>query len=369
MRKSILNISCKQLGSEYYPAFDFLRIVLASVVALNHSGALIWNLSGDFSVQVFFAMSGWLIGGILLRSSPSDLPRFYFNRAARIWIPYFVAIALLMLASILSELITAKWVEIFFYDVTFTYNFFGVPQLAQFKNAMPSQGTGNLFWSICAEEQFYLFAPFLITIPALIGRSVWFWCVFTAMVFVSPYSVYFAAISLGVLAAAARIKLGDWQSKKSAIFTLAVVALVSFLAIYFEFVPYLIGAPLSAVSIVLLFAQAGSPTRISLFLGGISYPMYLNHWIGAIIARGIFSSFGPPVTFYSEIAAVGFAFVVASMLFLGIDRIVKSKRDHFFTASRGKTVAVSGFSLLAIGVVGGLILMFRSGYPPAIILR
>ena len=299
-------------------------------------------------------MSGWLIGGILLRSSPSNLPRFYFNRAARIWIPYFFAIVLLMLASILKEPITAKWVEIFFYDATFTYNFFGPPQLAQFKDAMPLQGTGNHFWSICAEEQFYLFAPFLITIPVAIGRSVWFWCIIVGIVFVSPYSDYFAAISLGVLAAVVRVKLGDWHSEKIAILTLVAFALVTFLATYFEFVPYKIGAPFSAVSIVLLFARAGSPTRLSLFLGGVSYPMYLNHWIGIFIAHAIFGKFGLRTTIYSEIAAVGFAFVIAAMLFLGIDRVVKSKRDYFFTETRGKTVAISGFALLAIGYVGGI---------------
>jgi hypothetical protein len=54
---------------KHYPAFDYLRIVLAIVVAVGHSGLIVWEPAGNYSVQVFFALSGWLIGGILLRSA------------------------------------------------------------------------------------------------------------------------------------------------------------------------------------------------------------------------------------------------------------------------------------------------------------
>jgi peptidoglycan/LPS O-acetylase OafA/YrhL len=46
-----------------------------------------WDTAANLAVQIFFALSGWLIGGILLRTDVQDLPRFYFNRATRIWIP------------------------------------------------------------------------------------------------------------------------------------------------------------------------------------------------------------------------------------------------------------------------------------------
>jgi len=151
----------KTVDHAYYPAFDYLRFVLAMTVVFSHSGLIAWDGAGGFAVQVFFALSGWLIGGILLRSKPTDLPQFYFNRAARIWIPYYIGIFLLMAASLLKDQVTQKWIEIFSYDLTFVYNLFGPPQLAEFKDAMPLQGTGNHFWSICAEEQFYLVAPLI----------------------------------------------------------------------------------------------------------------------------------------------------------------------------------------------------------------
>ena len=65
-------------GIRYYPAFDYLRIVLATAVTVDHA-RLFPFLShlGGFSVQIFFALSGWLIGGILVRNTSADLVRLF----------------------------------------------------------------------------------------------------------------------------------------------------------------------------------------------------------------------------------------------------------------------------------------------------
>jgi peptidoglycan/LPS O-acetylase OafA/YrhL len=72
---------------------------------------------------VFFALSGFLIGGILLNSDAKDVPRFYFNRSTRIWIPYAIAIALLLTVTLLKQgwPDTKMW-EFFTYKATFVYN-------------------------------------------------------------------------------------------------------------------------------------------------------------------------------------------------------------------------------------------------------
>src|SRR4051794_30350860 len=54
----------------YYPWFDWLRLVCASIVVLQHNDAFPWPRAGSFAVVVFFALSGWLIGGILLDREP-----------------------------------------------------------------------------------------------------------------------------------------------------------------------------------------------------------------------------------------------------------------------------------------------------------
>jgi peptidoglycan/LPS O-acetylase OafA/YrhL len=64
----------------YYPYFDYLRIILSVVVMLGHDKVIHIPNSGNLSVQVFFALSGWLIGGILLNLKTSVLPTTYSGR-------------------------------------------------------------------------------------------------------------------------------------------------------------------------------------------------------------------------------------------------------------------------------------------------
>jgi peptidoglycan/LPS O-acetylase OafA/YrhL len=342
---------------KYYPAFDYLRLLLAVTVAASHGGFMSWSESGGYAVQVFFALSGWLIGGILLRSKPKDLPRFYFNRAVRIWIPYFVAIILLMAASLLKEKITAKWLEIFFYDSTFAYNFFGPPQLALHRNAMPLMATGNHFWSICSEEQFYLLAPFLITmLPRRLGNRAWFWSLLSLVALACPYWGFFASISLGVLMSVSRATLGDWQTMPRARWLLGLFATSSFIATFMNLVAYRVAAPISAISIVLFLAQPGGPSSVASFVGGISFPMYLNAWIGGFAANSVFGKFGQRGTWFCRFSGIVFALLVASILYLLIDRTIRKARESYFSEFRGKVLASVGFGLVIIGITGGLLI-------------
>lgn len=344
-------------NAPYYPSFDYLRFTLATIVAIGHSGIPVWVHSGDLSVQIFFALSGWLIGGILLRSTLSELPRFYYNRAARIWIPYAVAIALLLTASLLKEPITAKWLETVFYYVTFVYNYFGPPQLTEFAADMPLDGTGNHFWSICAEEQFYLIAPFLVlATPNGMGRSIWFWALIAIATNASPFWNYFGSISLGVLAAVAKVHIGAWHHAAMAKFSLAAISVFIFALTYLDQLDYRLGAPTIAICIVLLLAKTGKHSPIAQFVGGMSYPMYLNHWIGVFIANAAFGKFGLKVSLICQISGILISLAVAAALYVIIDRFVRHNRDRFFTAARGKCAAFIGFGLVLLGLTGGIVL-------------
>lgn len=337
----------------YYPAFDYLRIVLATAVAAGHVGLLTWEQSGNFSVQIFFALSGWLIGGILLRSTPANLPRFYFNRSARIWVPYLVAVAVLVAVSATRDVITPKWIEFVTYDVTFVYNLFGPPQLAAFLNSMPLQGTGNHFWSICSEEQFYLIAPLVITaLP--IGRSILCWLIIFVALMLTPLWGYFASIALGVVAVLIKDKYGSWHQDRMFILALSALAAIAFILIYFDTIPYHIGAPIAAISTVLALAQPGPQSKVAEFLGGVSYPMYLNHWIGAFAANAIFAKLGMRGSLAADLASLLIAFLVAAVLYVTIDRNIRVYRDRVFTPARGKLLAAIGYALVSVGLIFGL---------------
>lgn len=343
-------------GSElkYYPAFDYLRIVLALSVAAGHAGIHGWEQSGNSAVQVFFAMSGWLIGAILLNSSLKDLARFYFNRAARIWIPYFLTILLLIVVSLVKEPLTRKWVEIF-YDLTFTYNFFGPPQPAEFMHQMPLDGTGQHLWSIRAEEQLYLVAPLLLVLGGTAGRSISLWLPIAAGLLASRYSPYFGAISLGVLCAISRLHSGDWQSGRIAPAVVLVLAVATFALTVSAWLPYEVGAPFTAIFTLLTCAQYGASTPLEQWVGGVSYPLYLNHWTGIFIANALLGRIGLRGTIADSIVAIIFAVAIAALLYALVDRRVMARRPRYFTEQRGRLLAALGFTLIAIGFAGAYI--------------
>lgn len=120
------------------------------------------SLQGSHGVTLFFVISGFLIGGILIdnRDSPNYLRTFYIRRVFRIFPLYYgliVAYYILshananQLISFPPELLgfsfSSKWYLIFAQNIPIVMNgSFGAPALA------PT-------WSLAVEEQFYLLAP------------------------------------------------------------------------------------------------------------------------------------------------------------------------------------------------------------------
>jgi peptidoglycan/LPS O-acetylase OafA/YrhL len=158
------------------PALDGLRGIAILLVLLRHglfgmeSSSLLVNrllTVGQLSwsgVDLFFVLSGFLIGGILLdaRDSPRYYSTFYARRAYRI-LPLYFGITILFLLHHIpirvlsrafgdSSPLSIPWASY----LTFTQSFFmvhlgwyGPPAMA-------------VTWSLAVEEQFYLATPFLI---------------------------------------------------------------------------------------------------------------------------------------------------------------------------------------------------------------
>jgi len=337
-----------------YPIFDWLRFVLASVVALGHANLIAHSeITGNLAVQVFFSLSGWLIGGILLNSHLKQLPRFFFNRATRIWLPYFVAVAAVYALSAIREPVTARWLEFLFYDVTFTHNWFTLrPDATLALSEMPLKGTGNGFWSISVEEQFYLVAPLIIS-TIKYGRSPVLWSLI-AIAFWYSQLLDFASISLGVLAATVHQSHGDIHLRRWSVAALIGIALVSLVIL--ATVSYPLGAPFFAISIVLLCARPGSRNSIGTFAGAISFPMYLNHWMAGFVIHGISKRtewLAHPVT---GILSYIFGIAVGALTYSMIDRIVMAHRNEFYSPMLGKTLAAAAYGLVLLGVIGGLVM-------------
>ena len=328
------NKRSQEIQATYFPYFDWLRFVLACVVMLGHFGLFsIWLNAGSFAVEVFFALSGWLIGGILLDLERTDLPRFYFNRAVRIWAPYYLALAFLVTASLLRAPITPKWLEFVAYKATFVWNLFGTQQLAVFHDQMPLKGTGNHFWSVNAEEQFYLLAPVLLVLAARrLGRQPLTWAVLACAALASQL---YGAIVLGVLAAIWHRRDPDFHLRPPVRLALALLLVCSALLLFNDRT-YAYAAPLCALPIVLLLAVPGAKTRLGQWAGGLSYQLYLNHWIGIFVATAVLIPFGMRDSVVKPLLGVCISIGLAAVLYGWIDQPLLAKRGRFYTLDRGR---------------------------------
>jgi peptidoglycan/LPS O-acetylase OafA/YrhL len=136
---------------------DMLRVLAIFLVFVFHlpkvENHLIfgpWVRFGWMGVDLFFVISGYLIGGQILRSLQSSrfsFLWFYANRLLRTLPVYLIVLISYVFISDFREVDELPPILKF---STFTQNF-GLSESA-FSHA----------WSLCIEEQFYLFCPLVV---------------------------------------------------------------------------------------------------------------------------------------------------------------------------------------------------------------
>ncbi|HXS19725.1 MAG TPA: acyltransferase [Steroidobacteraceae bacterium] len=335
-----------------YAAFDLLRFTLAFAVLLSHTGILTWQQAGNLAVQVFFALSGWLIGSILCRTGRGELSRFYFNRATRIWIPYFVTVCILYAVSFAhQQSLSSRWHEFLIYDLTFTHNWFSLlPNAHIALSQMPLDGTGNHFWSIAVEEQFYLCAPLLMTLLPF-GRSIYLWIAVAVTAIAT--GGWYGSVALGVLCAVIAQTFPGWHLSKAGRAALVVIVAASSLTMGMRGTDYVYGAPFFAAAVVLLCALPMRRTRATQWFGGVSYPLYLNAWIGIFAFHAIGKRYAIPEGWYYQTMLVLTAVVAAAVFYQLIDRNIMANRSRFYSRRLGWTLGALAYTLAATGILYG----------------
>ena len=153
-------------SSHYQPQFDGLRALAVLTVMVDHFSADVpnfplpdWIHLGATGVRLFLVLSGYFITASLRRmrdqigvgglSTSKAIGAFYWRRLLRIAPAYlvFVTIALLLNLGTIRE----HWPWVFSGTVNW---------LIAWKNQWPL--ALSHLWSICVQEQFYLFWPLLI---------------------------------------------------------------------------------------------------------------------------------------------------------------------------------------------------------------
>lgn len=145
------------LGTRKFASLDGLRCFSILAVIWHHATGI---GKGFLGVEVFFAISGFLITTLLLRERRAtgsiSLPRFYARRSLRIF-PLYYAVLLIYIVLVFATQRHTDAGQEFFHNLrffaTYTSNWF-VPL---------DYGRVIFFfsWSLATEEQFYLIVPSL----------------------------------------------------------------------------------------------------------------------------------------------------------------------------------------------------------------
>ena len=303
------------INPEYRADVQGLRAIAVIGVILFHANRNF--LSGGFvGVDVFLVISGFLIGGIVLRKKSEgrfSFFDFYLDRLRRIVPAYLVMLAAVTFISAL--LLTPKDFKLYWASAKSALFFASNTYFAGFGSYFaPSVHELPLLhtWSLAIEMQFYLVLPlFLVLLPekyikpmiallilVLIGFGV------SLMEAGEKKVAYFSLLVrtpeflVGVfMAAMARSKA--WNDRLNSLghgkdgLSLLGLALIlySFIAIdeMSQFPGLLIAYPCVGAALVI----AGRGGRVSLFLssapmvwiGGLSYSLYLWHWPVFAIVR------------------------------------------------------------------------------------
>lgn len=298
----------------YQPQFDGLRALAVITVMVDHFSADVpnfplpdWIHLGATGVRLFLVLSGYFITASLRRardrmdvahlSFGQTIRAFYWRRYLRIAPAYFLFASIALILGLGG--IRHNWPWVF----TGTVNW-----LIASANQWPM--TISHLWSVCVQEQFYLFWPLLILLlprrwmlaaiisVALVGIAFRVGCVMFSVPVISRWVLPFG--SLDSLAAGAA--LGWCGSRLNATRGGWVLALICFSMLSLAAVlrisdpsqlKSVLVEPLEAGAFVILVARTaagfdGLAARfLSLpglvFAGRISYGLYIYHALVAII--------------------------------------------------------------------------------------
>ena len=376
----------------YRPDVDGLRALAVSVVVLFHlvPGTL---PGGYLGVDIFFVISGYLISGMILadlRRGRFSLLDFYLRRVRRI----LPALLTMLLGVSLLALLILMPDEMAQFASNVTAGALFVPNLvlareAGYFDAAAAANPLLHLWSLGVEEQFYLLWPaaLMLLVPRVSLRAV----VFTMIAIVvvsfalqlalapgSPNAAFYLPITrfwqlmAGALLAAAEIRRAAagaavpvrpaWRGHALSFAGLALIAGAILLA---RGRPA--GAPGLAVAATLgaaLFIAAGRDAlpnrrlfawRPVVYVGLISYPLYLWHW--------------PPLSFlhimeldrgasgaWLQLGAAAFAVLAAMATYHFIELPLRGRKDL-------RKLGVRLVSLLGTAAVAGIVVAGTGGLP------
>ena len=368
----------------YRPEIDGLRSLAILPVLLFHSG--VPGFYGGFvGVDIFFVISGFLITGIIvdeLAAGRFSILDFYERRARRI-LPALTFFSLLTLL--------AAWLYFlpqFFEDfsrslvavATFTSNLYFWKYSGYFEHSAHLRPLLHT-WSLAVEEQFYIFVPIVMWALYRYAKRFLFWGLAIGAVLSLALSVYVTSraptanffllptraweLLLGSLLAVASVR--KVPSGLNSVLSFAGVAAIAVAVFgYSDATPFPgLAALLPCMGAVLIILTGRSTpvgavlsARPIVFIGKISYSLYLAHWPVAVFIRYV-TLREPTMLHAVVIIFVSFALAIFSWKF-----VESPFRRRRAAATRSRLVVLSGAAatlvvLAAVGTAG----IWSGGFP------
>lgn len=376
---------------KYRADIDGLRAIAVLSVVLFHL-AVPGFQGGYVGVDVFFVISGYLITTIIKHKYESHeflLSDFYFRRIRRLIPPL---IATVMATSIVAAMIMTP------YDLA-DYSRSAVAALFSLSNVVFYFESGYWdtaselkpllhTWSLGVEEQFYLFWPALIvgllslrryvtlgvslTLITVLGAAlcVWYTTVDqSAAFYLLPFRVF--QFSLGALLIPLSVALQGSAEKqmRGAVWVGLLLILVSVVAFDAEthFPGWAVLLPTIGAGLVLLSGtgsgESNSVVRalmenpFSVWVGRVSYSMYLVHWPVIALFR---YHFGLELTLKDQFVLAAATLLMTCMLHYGVERRFYQRASGEATGSR--SISSARFMLRTFVAAGFVALLAASAW-------
>lgn len=343
-----------ELHPLYRPDIDGLRAVAVLLVVICH--AFPRAIPGGFiGVDIFFVISGYLISSIIfssLEDGKFSIAGFYIRRIRRI----FPALLIVMGCSL-----AFGWATFFADEYTqlakhvaggaaFVSNFLFYHESGYFDNTSETKPMLHL-WSLAIEEQFYIFWPLLL---AFMWKRKWSFLRITTVVAVisfaaniylseeSPVAAFYWPISRfwelmtgGLLAYAALHEPELIRRNKNLQSTIGFILLLVGAALINsrrEFPGWWALLPAVASFFTISAGPEGwfnkyvLSTRVFVWFGLISYPLYLWHWPLLSFVKIIDGSLGGRIM---RVAAVIAAIALAWLTYRFVEKPIRQKESYW----------------------------------------
>ncbi|HGP7253598.1 TPA: acyltransferase family protein [Neisseria gonorrhoeae] len=384
----------------YRPEIDGLRAVAVLSVIIFHLNNR-WLPGGFLGVDIFFVISGFLITNIILseiQNSSFSFRDFYTRRIKRIYPAFIAAVSL---ASVIASQIflyedfnqMRKTIEL---STVFLSNIYLGFRLGYFDLSANENPVLHI-WSLAVEEQYYLLYPLLLifcykktkSLRVLRNISIILFLILTATSFLpsgfytdilnQPNTYYlstlrFPELLVGSMLAVygqtanskqqtANSKQQTENGKRQLLSLLCFGALLACLFVIDKhnlFIPGMtLLLPCLLAALLIRSMQYGTlPTRILsaspiVFVGKISYSLYLYHWIFIAFAHYITGDKQLGLPAVSAVAALtaGFSLLSYYLIEQPVRKRKMTFKKAFFCLYLAPSLILVGYNLYARGIL------------------